>query len=154
LQLYDYAVPNEDYTQFTPLGMTDVVKPNGTFCFGLVNNSITYFPIGLQENWENAPFISTYFPAEVFYLFFGAIMYLLVLAFTMYHFAVHIRMREVGRPFFNLSTAALLILIIFLMSKCRSTPLTRVKMSSKNRSLTRFNGYCTNFLFIQIVLFT
>jgi hypothetical protein len=117
LQLYDYAVPNEDYTQFTPLGMTDVVKPNGTFCFGLVNNSITYFPIGLQENWENAPFISTYFPAEVFYLFFGAIMYLLVLAFTMYHFAVHIRMREVGRPFFNLSTAALLILIIFLMNR-------------------------------------
>jgi len=117
LQLFDYAVPNEDYTRFTPVGWTDIVKPNGTICFALTNNSVTYFPIGLQQDWKNALFISTYFPGEIFYLFFGAFMYLVVLAFTTFHFVVHIRMRELGRPFFNLSTVSLLILVIFLISK-------------------------------------
>jgi hypothetical protein len=117
LELFDYAVPNEDYTEFVPLGWTDRVTVSGTVCVALANTSATYFPIGLQQDWENAAFISTFFPAQVFYLFFGAFMYLLVLAFTTYHFAVHIKMREVGRPFFNLSTSALLILILFLINR-------------------------------------
>lgn len=112
-------MPNEDYTEFVPLGWTDRVAVNGTVCVTLQNTSVTYFPVGLQQNWENAAFISTFFPAQVFYLFFGAFMYLLVLLFTSYHFGVHIKLRESERPFFNLSTSALFILIIFLISTWR-----------------------------------
>lgn len=112
---YRWGVPNEDFTEFVLLDTA--VNPGEVTCFSLSNSTQVYFPVGLQQNWQNATFSSTLFPGEIFFLVVGMLWYLAIVVFTGYHFVLHIMLRLPDAPFFNLSTTALFISLIFLISK-------------------------------------
>ncbi len=108
-------MPNADFTEFVLLNTS--VQPGEVTCYSLVNATDIYFPVGLQQSWETATFVSTLFPGEIFFLVMGMVWYLAIFVFTAYHFVLHILLRVPEAAFFNLSTTALLISLIFLLSK-------------------------------------
>jgi hypothetical protein len=81
---------------------------------------IAFFPAAIIENYESASFIQGLFAGEIFIIFFGILLYLLVEALTIYHLTMHTidwfrSARTKG--FFSLGRIALLILTIVLLSK-------------------------------------
>lgn len=108
-------MPNEDFTQFALLDT--VVNLGELTCFSMANASQVYFPVGLQQSWQTADFVSTLFGGEIFFLVMGMVWYFVIFVFTGYHFVLHVMLRVPDAPFFNLSTTALLISLIFLISK-------------------------------------
>jgi hypothetical protein len=112
---YRWAAPNEDFTEFILFDAS--VNLGDVTCFSLVNSTQVYFPVGLQQSWQNATFSSTLFPGEIFFLAMGMVWYFAILVFTAYHFVLHIMLRVPDVPFFNLSTTALFISLIFLLNR-------------------------------------
>lgn len=112
---YQWAQPNEEFTAFALIG--NLVQPGEQTCFSIVNSTQVYFPVGMQKDWQTATFASTLFPGEIFFLVLGMACYILIFVLTAYHFIIHIMLKAPEAQFFNLSTIALLISLIFLISK-------------------------------------
>ena len=49
------------------------------------------FPVGLIVDWENATFIQTLHIGEILTIYLGSVLYLLVLAMTIYQIYHHLR---------------------------------------------------------------
>ena len=117
MPVYDYrwAVPNDEFTSFTLID--PATQPGEVSCYPLSNATQIYFPVGLQENWQSASFVATWFPGEIFFLVLGMVWYFTIFIFTGYHFMLHALLHAPNTIFFTLSTTALLISLIFLLSK-------------------------------------
>jgi hypothetical protein len=83
-----------------------------------VNSSgLVVFPIGLIADWENASFIQTLQPGEIFVIYFGALLYLLGMALTAYHIYHHVQdyRRMKNKKFWRVGRLALMVLGLMLL---------------------------------------
>jgi hypothetical protein len=121
VKYFDLAFPvNGSYLAFQNVGL-ELPLDATEACVEREYNStepIAFFPAAIIENYESASFIQGLFAGEIFIIFFGILLYLLVEALTIYHLTMHTidwfrSARTKG--FFSLGRIALLILTIVLL---------------------------------------
>jgi len=117
IEIFDLAIPNNDFTAFIPLGY-NVSLNNTQQCINFNGSGpLILFPVGLIQGWETTSFITTVDPSDLAIIFIGIGCYLVVLVFVIYHFFMHVIHREIDKPFWSLAKVALLLLIIFLFNR-------------------------------------
>lgn len=101
-----------------PLGSTQYCFPENTN----VTNAVAYFPLGLIANWETASFIEGLYAWEIFIIYFGVLLYLVVLGLCLTQLAFHAidwARSEREKGFFSLGRIALILLAVALLGKFR-----------------------------------
>jgi hypothetical protein len=128
IQLLDWAVPviaNDTglITDFELIGLNwSLEQRDQLYCAPVTDTPLIVFPIGLQQDYQTAQYISTFFGYEVFYIFFGLVLYLAVMALDLYHMVIHVTQAEIPfspcqKAFWNISKIALLILALLLLDR-------------------------------------
>jgi hypothetical protein len=118
LTVLDLAMPNEDWSRFTALGLN--LKFGDEYACANVNSSgLVVFPIGLIADWQNASFIQTLQAGEIFVIYFGAFLYVLGMALTIWHIYHHVTdyRSKHTKSFCRVGRLALIILGLMLLDR-------------------------------------
>jgi hypothetical protein len=105
---------NGDVAIFEPLGL-DLPLDTKLFCIPFSGASAV-FPIALIDEWEETTFIEGLFTVEVFVIYFGAALYVAVLALWVVQLILFLQKNGI-RGYFQLPTAAFYILGVALLDR-------------------------------------
>jgi len=113
----DLATTYDNYSSFTPLGL-DYPLNTTLLCTSFTEVEV-FFPIGLTKNWRTERVIDTWSDGELFFLFFGFCLYVILLIFDLFNFVHIIETPSVicTAKFWTLPMVALSLIALFLIDR-------------------------------------